>query len=265
MRMSITINSQVCLLLTTRFSQRDETEVLSPWQWGDLCQSLGGVSNLGTLLDGSAEQIMQDCNVNRELQGKVVTLLSRGVGLALASEKWLRAGVWVIGAGDPEYPLGLSRLEIEKRPPLLFGYGSFEMLEQPSVAVDERLSKADIGKIACVVDDLRASTVGLLDRRHSRAIIRETLSRGGQALAVTYKDLVGYGSTAELRDAIMNGSLTVVSSKPPGQHDNRGPVYEKEIVVGLSDSALTQNVLERFEIQEPEGNDPPAQQLDFEF
>jgi hypothetical protein len=35
--------------------------------------------------------------------------------------------------------------------------------------------------------------------------------------------------------------------------------------VGLSDSALTQNVLERFGIQEPEGNDPPAQQLDFEF
>lgn len=263
--MSITVNSQVCLLLTARFSQRDETEVLSPSQWGGVCKSLGGVSKLGALLDGNAERILQACNVNRELQGKVVTLLSRGVGLALASEKWLRAGVWVLGAGDPEYPLGLSRLEIEKRPPLLFGYGSFEMLEQPSVAVDERLSKAEIGEVARVVDDLRVGTVGLLDKSHSRAVIREALSRGGQAVAVTYKDLVSYGSTAELREAIMNGSLTVVSSKPPGQHDNRGPVYEREIVMGLSDSALTQNVLERFEMQEPEGNDPPAQQLDFDF
>ena len=59
------------------------------------------------------------------------------------------------------------------------------------------------------VAEHRACTVGLLDRSQSRAVIRESLFHGGQALAVTYKDLVSYGSTPELREAIMNGSLTL--------------------------------------------------------
>ena len=263
--MSITINAQVCLLLTVRFSQRDETEVLSTTQWEELCLALGGVSEIGILLDGSTAEILQNYNVNKDLQERVVPLLSRGVGLALASEKWLRAGVWVIGAGDPEYPRGLSRLEVGKRPPLLFGYGSLEMLEQPAVGVDERLSQADFAKVSSAVGELRACTVGLLDRSHSRAVIRESLSHGGQALAVTYKDLVSYGSTPELREAIMNGGLTIVSSKPPGRHGHDGPVYEEEMVAGLSDLALTQKVLDHFKVGEPEDDDPPAQQLDFEF
>jgi len=263
--MSITINAQVCLLLTVRFSQRDETEVLSPTQWEELCLALGGNSQIGILLEGSTVEILQHYNVNKDLQERVVTLLSRGVGLALASEKWLRAGVWVIGAGDPEYPRGLSRLEVGRRPPLLFGYGSLEMLEQPAVCVDGRLSKANVTEVSRAVAELRACTVGLLDRSHSRAVIRESLFHGGQALAVTYKDLVSYGSTPELREAIMNGSLTIVSSKPPGRNGHDGPVYEEEMVAGLSDWVLTRRVLDRFKMGEPEDNAPPAQQLDFEF
>ena len=75
MNMSITINAQVCLLLTVRFSQRDETEVLSPTQWEELCLALGGNSQIGILLEGSTVEILQHYNVNKDLQESLILLI----------------------------------------------------------------------------------------------------------------------------------------------------------------------------------------------
>lgn len=265
MSISLTINSQVCLLLTARFSQRDSTKVLSPTEWGTLCRSMGGAENLDCLLEGRAEAVLRDHVLKEELLQQVLSLLGRGVGLAMASEKWLRSGVWILGAGDPEYPRGLRDLPPERSPPVLFGYGSVEMLEQSAVLIDQRACRADTADLAAAVDAMRVSAVGLLDMRYSREVIRSCLNIGGQVLGVTYKDLVSYGSVAELRQAIMNGSMTIVSSRPPGQNDQRPAVYEETIVYGLSDMALTEQLIRNYNPQESLRDVPPTEQLDFDF
>ena len=194
--------------------------------------------------------------------------LGRGVGLAMASEKWLRSGVWILGAGDREYPRNLHLLPVESMPPVLFGYGSVEMLEHSSVAIDQRLRSIGEVELAIAVDDLAACTIGMLDESHSRGVILASITSGGQAIGVTYKDLLEYGSAAELRRGIMDGALTIISTRPPGQYDPRPPTYERAVISGLADDELTQHVLQNCANQKPEAPDqqePPARQLDLEF
>ena len=263
--MSLTVNSQVCLLLTARFSDRDQTEVLTPEQWAGLCRAMGGVARLDGLLEGQPASVMKEHGIDDQLSHQIVALLSRGVGLAMASEKWLRSGVWILGAGDAEYPRGLKALAFEQMAPVLFGYGSVEMLEQPAVAIDSRLAELDAEDVVRVVDAMAVSAVGLLDLSPSRNAIMSYLYRGGQAIGVTYKDLVGYGSAANVREAIMKGTMTIVSSRPPGQEDRRPPVYEALIVEALSDPSLTEQLLGNDETHSPEQSGPSNQQLDFDF
>ena len=54
-------------------------------------------TNPGALLNG-----WQDSRITSE---RVLQLLGHGHSLALAVEKWQRAGLWVITRSDPEYPI----------------------------------------------------------------------------------------------------------------------------------------------------------------
>ena len=142
------------------------------------------------------------------------------------------------------------------------------MLEHSSVAIDQRLRSVEAAELARVVDDVAACTIGMLDESHSRAVTLASITSGGQAIGVTYKDLLEYGSAAELRRGIMDGALTIISTRPPGQYDPRPSIYEKAVVTGLADDELTQHILQKWANQKPEAPDqqePPAQQLDLNF
>ena len=266
--MSMTTNCQVCLMLTARLSDKDQSDVLTSLQWGEICHKFGGPQNLEKLLGTAPVEVLEGHGIEGALKEQVLSLLGRGVGLAIASEKWLRTGTWILGAGDREYPGKLHSLPFDSVPPVLFGYGSVEMLEHPSVAIDERLSMVDANELSRAVDDHAAYTIGMLDKSHSREVILASIAIGGQAIGVTYRDIVEYGSAPGLRRGIMDGSLTIISTRPPGQHDSRPPNYEEAVVAGLANDELTQHVTQQFRNQQPEvpgQQEPPAQQLDLGF
>ena len=73
--MLLSVNAQVSLLLTTRFSDRDDADVLTAKQWGMLCTCLGGVEKLAELLDGRHEERLRECGITSELSEKVSRLL----------------------------------------------------------------------------------------------------------------------------------------------------------------------------------------------
>jgi len=266
--MSMSTNCQVCLMLTARLSDKDQSDVLTSQQWAEICTKFGGPQNLEQLLGMSPGDVLEGHGIEGALKEQVLCLLGRGVGLAMASEKWLRSGAWILGAGDREYPEKLHSLGFESAPPVLFGYGSVEMLDHPSVAIDQRLSMVDANELSRTVDDHAAYTIGMLDKSHSREVILASIAIGGQAVGVTYRDIVEYGSAPGLRRGIMDGSLTIISTRPPSQHDPRPPIYEETVVAGLADGELTQHVIHQYPNQQPEDPDeqePPAQQLDLGF
>ena len=90
--MSMTTNCQVCLMLTARLSDKDQSDVLTSLQWGEICHKFGGPQNLEKLLGTAPVEVLEGHGIEGALKEQVLSLLGRGVGLAIASEKWLRTG-----------------------------------------------------------------------------------------------------------------------------------------------------------------------------
>ena len=104
-----------------------------------------------------------------------------------------------------------------------------------------------------------------MDLQGSRDVIVELLEQGGQAVGITYKDLLSYGSVESLRRAIMNGRLVLLSSRPPGESTGAPPIYEPAMVRMIADDELTDYSPGVTHHEEPTEKDPPAQQMDLGF
>jgi len=262
--MELSTSTQACLLLTTRLSARDASEVLTAEQFSLLREKLGEENSISLLLEGNAEAVLCEYEISAKFAKQIMQLLSRGVGLAIATEKWSRTGVWIVGCEDPEYPLSIQ--SCGTIPPVIFGYGSLELLDGGGVIVDESLeTKFGLNDLATVIDGLKTSAVGILDLVRSREILVELLQRGGQAVGITYKDLVAYGSVEQLRRAVLGGRLVLVSSRPPGHQMKDKPIYEEAIKQAIGDPHVTRHAIQVLNEKESEGNDPPTQQLDLGF
>src|SRR5699024_4696331 len=66
---------------------------------------------------------------------RIRQLLERGHALALAMEKWQRAGLWVLTRSDAEYPRLLKRRLKNGCPPVLYGCGNPALLDHGGLAV----------------------------------------------------------------------------------------------------------------------------------
>ena len=86
------------------------------------------------LLDMGDTQLQQLVEARLE-PSRVRLLLQRGAALALASEKWLRSGLWVLSRSDDAYPKRLKKRLGADAPPLLFGAGDHALLSRGGVAI----------------------------------------------------------------------------------------------------------------------------------
>lgn len=80
-------------------------------------------------------------------QERILGLLARGHSLALAVDKWQRAGLWIITRGDADYPVRLKNRLRTDAPPVLFGCGNKALLQAEGMAI--------VGSRDAPTDDLR--------------------------------------------------------------------------------------------------------------
>jgi predicted Rossmann fold nucleotide-binding protein DprA/Smf involved in DNA uptake len=66
---------------------------------------------------------------------RVLNLLRRGAAMALATEKWLRSGLWVLSRSDPAYPKRFKERLRMDAPPLLYGAGEAKLLDSGGLAI----------------------------------------------------------------------------------------------------------------------------------
>ena len=76
------------------------------------------------LLAGEPSRLLSGWVDDKVSPERIRALLSRSPALALALEKWQRAGLWVITRSDPDYPVRLEQLLRNSSPPLFFGCGN---------------------------------------------------------------------------------------------------------------------------------------------
>jgi len=114
--------TQAILMLTAHFSSSEKgTNPLTVKEWGKLTNHLLE-NNLRPeqLINADTKALLSNFIDSKITITRINKLLERGTLMALVTEKWLRAGIWILNRSEKEYPTKRkSRLGINS-PPLLF-------------------------------------------------------------------------------------------------------------------------------------------------
>ena len=221
--MSLSENSQTILLLTAHFTDRKNESVkpLTTTEWGrfaawlkeqKLNPSCLNAENLDELLTG-----WRDKSITTD---RLSALFRRGNALALAVEKWQRAGLWIMTRSDTDYPRFLKQRLKSASPPVLFGCGSRESLNKGGLAVvgsrkanpqDLHFSRA-IGALAAS-KGIQVISGGAKGVDESAMI--EALKSGGNVIGVVAESLMKVIRSLKYRQYLEGGGLVLVSPFNP--------------------------------------------------
>lgn len=239
--------AQATLLLTSYFSKAssEKTKPLTNAEWGRFALWLKEKSiTPADLLVQDPAPLLQGWFDSRISAERIIELLNRGHSLALAMEKWQRAGLWVVTRSDPEYPRRLKQRLKTDSPPVLFGCGNKDLLNAGGLAVigsrnasdsdlaftDEIGAKAAIENIAIVSGGARG-----VDETAMLGAIRT----GGAVIGVMADSLLKAATSSKWRRGLMDGHAVLVSPFYPEAGFSAGNAMARnKYIYCLADSSM---------------------------
>ena len=212
-------NTQAILLLTCHFAKaaKADAKPLGNKEWHDFTVWLReqGLTP-ENLVQGNPEKLLDGWSHSKITPERLLQLLNRGPALALAVEKWLRSGLWIITRSDPEYPKRFKARLRGNSPPVLFGCGNRSLLNQGGVAV--------VGSRKAISVDLAySSRLGQLAAEQGYSLVSGgaggvdeaamlgALAAEGTVVGVMANDLLRAASLAKFRQHLLNGNLALIS------------------------------------------------------
>lgn len=221
--MNISEQSQAVLLLTAYFSKavKGDPRPLSPTEWGRFALWLKEHDTLPEVLvrndPGSFLSGWSDKTITLD---RVRFLLNRGSALALALEKWQRAGLWILTRSDVEYPGRLKQLLKTDSPPVLFGCGNRNLLNKGGIAVigSRDATEADLKFASTLGSDAAAQGYSIVSggaRGIDEAAMLGALAHEGTTIGVMADSLLRAATSAKYRKALMANNLVLISPFNP--------------------------------------------------
>lgn len=244
---SLSPTAQATLLLTSYFSKAssENTKPLSNAEWGRFALWLKEKSTTpADLLVTDPKVLLQGWHDARISAERIIELLNRGHSLALAMEKWQRAGLWVVTRSDPEYPKRLKQRLKTDSPPVLFGCGNKALLNTGGLAV--------IGSRNASEDDLAfTGQVGAKAAKEGIAIVSggargvdETamlgaMKQGGVVIGVMADSLLKAATSSKWRKGLMDDHAVLISPFYPEAGFSAGNAMARnKYIYCLADSSL---------------------------
>lgn len=147
----ISDRTSAILLITAYFSKEvsDTMQPLSIAEWAVIGTWLVEKNlNPEDLLTGYTEHL-SDWKHATITKKRLISLLERKASLAIALDKWTKAGIWVLNRSETAYPQKIRERLKNAAPPLLFGLGNQKLLNQKYIAIlgGKEIDQAD--EIAC--------------------------------------------------------------------------------------------------------------------
>jgi len=245
--MSISPNTQAILLLTSHFSKAKGGSVkpLTPKEWGRFALWLKEKSlTPEQLMTGHLDELLNGWSDKTITLDRAERLMERGSALALAMEKWLRAGLWVMTRSDPDYPVRFKQRLRTDSPAILFGCGNRALLNGGGLAVigsrnvnDKDLAYSrDLGALAA---GKGYSIVSGGARGVDEASMLGALEAEGTVIGVLADSLLRASSSAKYRKYLMANNLVLVSAFYPEAGFNAGNAMQRnKYIYCLSDAAI---------------------------
>lgn len=216
-------DAQAVLLLTARFGGEGAggAKPLGPREWGDFAEWLKRLgSRPSELINGRSASLLADWDhpkIDRERLGK---LLQRGNAMALALEKWERAGLWVLTRADEHYPSRLKRRLGKSAPPVFFGCGNRSLLDSGGIAVVGSRNASDADLEFCRRIGAQAAAEGYTVVSGGARGVDETamlaaLEREGTVMGVVADSLLRAITRPQYRSSLRSGDLVLISPYYP--------------------------------------------------
>lgn len=216
-------DQQAVLLLTAHFggSAKEEPRPLGPKEWGDFAQWLKEAGHRpGELVNGAADKVLSGWGHHKISIDRLHSLLARGSSMALAVEKWDRAGIWILTRGDEYYPVRLKQRLGAAAPPVFFGSGNQRLLGNGGVAfVGSR--KATDEDLAFTQEAARAvasqgySVVSGGARGVDEAAMLAALEAEGTVVGILADSLLRAATSSKYREGLRSGDLALISPYQP--------------------------------------------------
>ena len=245
--MPVTPATQAILLLTAHFTKpkTDAVQPLAVSEWGRFAAWLNkNALTPEQLMTGQMDDLLQGWSDNTVTLRRIETLMARGSALALAMEKWLRAGLWVMTRSDPQYPRRFKQRLGTGSPAVLFGCGNRKLLNGGGLAVvgsrnttqSDLAFSRDIGKLAASNGfSIISGGAGGVDE----AAMLGALAADGTAIGVLADKLLQHCSSAKYRNYLMKNDLVLISPYYPEAGFNVGNAMQRnKYIYCLADAGL---------------------------
>lgn len=188
-------------------------------------------------------------SANPILPERLKSLLTRGAELAIALEKWSRAGIWVITRATEDaafYPRRLKQLLGRDCPPVLFGCGNIDLLnsEKKRLAVvgsreinaTEQQDAYQMGKLAAENDTILVS--GGAKGCDEQAMLG-AMENGGEVIGVLAENLFNSATQSQWRQGLQNNKVVLISPFNPESRFNKyNAMQRNDYIYTLSQRAL---------------------------
>ncbi len=197
----------------------------------------------GDLLRGNAAALIRECASDAD-DGRLESLLGRGLLLAQAVDRWRSRSIWVVTRGDAAYPRALRERLRDDAPSVLYGCGSPALWRPGGLAI---VGSRDLGPESI---DYAASQAGLAAqadrivvsgaaRGADRAALDGAAAAGGVAVGVLPSDLERTALTRRHRDLVKGERLLLLSPFDPNARFNVGyAMARNKVIYALADAAL---------------------------
>ena len=193
---------------------------------------------------GDPQALLQGWHDTRISAERIIELLKRGHSLALAMEKWQRAGLWVVTRSDAEYPKRLKQRLKTDCPPVLFGCGNKDLLNSGGLAVigsrnasDTDLAFTDQIGIKAASENIAIISGGA--RGVDETVMIGALRQGGMVVGVMADRLLRAVTSSKWRQGLMDGHVVLISPFYPEAGFNVGNAMARnKYIYCLADSSL---------------------------
>lgn len=245
--MTTSPHAQAILLLTAHLGKAAPggPRPLSVAEWGRFALWMKQRGLLPeTLLTEAPEAVLTGWLDRAVTLDRVRTLLERGAALALAAERWQRAGLWVLTRSDAEYPERLKRRLRTDSPPVLFGCGDRGLLNRGGIAVvgSREASEDDLAFTSRLAGQVAAHGFSLVSggaRGIDEAAMMGALQSGGTAVGVLADSLLRAATSAKFRPGLMSSDLVLVSPfNPEAGFDVGNAMARNKYIYCLADAAV---------------------------
>ncbi|SFX29147.1 DNA-processing protein DprA [Marinospirillum alkaliphilum] len=239
--------AQATLLLTSYFSKAssETAKPLTNAEWGRFAWWLKEKSATpADLLVTEPKALLQDWHDGRISTERIIELLNRGHSLALAMERWQRAGLWVVTRSDPEYPKRLKARLKTDCPPVLFGCGNKALLNTGGLAVigSRNASEPDLAFTDQVGAKAASEGIAVVSggaRGVDETVMLGAVRQGGVVIGVMADSLLKAATSSKWRKGLMDGHAVLVSPFYPEAGFSAGNAMARnKYIYCLADSSL---------------------------